>query len=73
MKGALLGDSGYINSTNYNTDWLNQTGVTASATIIDDRTVRIDLTSTNNYTNTSRVLVYSPYNGGLVLTFGGAV
>ena len=71
MKGALLGDSGYINSTNYNTDWLNQTGVTASAAIIDDRTVRIDLTSTSNYTNTSRVLVYSPYNGGLVLTFGG--
>ena len=71
FKGAVVGDSGYINSKTYSTDWMSETGISFSTKIVSANTLRIDMISTSDYTNISnnKIVVYSPYDTGLALSF----
>lgn len=75
MTGSILGDMGYVNNFSSTSSWL-VSGFTATATIIDEHTIRLTLTSTATMANVTnnRPVSYYPSNatvGGLVLTFGG--
>ena len=75
MTGSIIGDMGYVDNSNSSRDWL-ASGFTATATIIDEYTIRLTLTGSEAMANVSnnRPVAYYPSNetvGGLVLTFGG--
>lgn len=68
--GALrTASGGYVNGTSYDTNWLNQTGVTVTASKCDNYHINLSFASSSAYTNITNNTPVSMLASSLVLTF----
>ena len=68
LTGGLRGPSGMVNGSSDSTDWLTQSGITATLMKNDDYTVRVDLTKTSAFTNVPNNTTLS-LKGTIALSF----